>query len=155
MCSGLWFQLFPRPVSVLDLLTGKWFDSTAHLSVPDREIETQPEWLQSVGGSFSGLKRSPRVGHKQLLRKRQGPTLLLSFWLIISSTGFCPHGHRWLLGFQLSFLHSNRKGTHPNQFRTLSQRISWKLHNDVYCSFFTLNYKESWEPLLCLGTPSP
>lgn len=131
----LWFQLFLRPISIFDLPSEKLFNFTTHLSRPDGEVETQIEWLQSVGGSFSASKRSPRVGHRWLLRKHQGPTLLLfgSSSLALASILM---DTRWLLEFQLSFLLPGRRGTHPNWFSTSSPRISWKLHNDVYCSFF-------------------
>lgn len=75
---GLWVQLFPRLISILGLRSGKWFNVTTHLSIPDMETETHPEWLRSVGGSLSGLKSSSRVGHVQQIRKYQGPRLFLS-----------------------------------------------------------------------------
>ena len=84
------------------------------------ETETLLEWLQSVEASFSGLKRSPRVGRIRQIRKHQEPTLLLSFWLVISSTGFYPHGHKMAAGLPaLLPIFQTERGTHPNWFSSL------------------------------------
>ena len=157
MYWGLWFQLFPRPSSILDLLSGPWFNFTSHLSRPDREIETQLEWLQSMGGSFSALKRSPRVGHRWLIRRHQGPMLLLSFWLIISSTGFYPHGHKMATGVPAILpTFQTKRVLIPTDLASSPKGFlgSFTMMSTVLSSI-TLNYKESWEPLLCSGTPSP
>lgn len=72
MCLDLWFQLFPRPTFIPNLLSVRLFNSITHLSVPAIETEAQFEWLQPIGGSFSGLKQSPRVGHIQQTTKTSG-----------------------------------------------------------------------------------